>query len=238
MAFDHSSSLSFVEGTFFARLRAAAPDEWATYVDHPFVHAMADGTLDPARFRTFLIQDYLYLLNYARAYALAVYKSESLDEMRECADIVSAILNTEMTMHFSYCDGWGITRAEMEAQPAAPELMAYCGFILDRAQAGDLLDLLVALSACLVGYGEIGLRLTQSKTTVREGNPYYSWMCTYADTGYQDLVRVGLARLDTVAARRGGEARLPELTRLFATTVRMETAFWLAGQPPMVTGTN
>ncbi|MHC0612885.1 thiaminase II [Komagataeibacter oboediens] len=222
-----------IKGTFFARLRNAAPAAWQGYVEHPFVRGMADGTLDPARFRAFLMQDYLYLLNYARAYALAVYKSDSFEEMRESADIVAGILNTEMAMHFSYCEGWGLSRAEMEAHPPAQELRAYAGFILDRAQAGDLLDLLVALSACLVGYGEIGLALANDPATVREGNPYFSWVSVYADEPYQDLMRRGLARLDIVAARRGGVARLPELTRLFTTAVSLETAFWTAGQAEM-----
>ncbi|ATU72800.1 thiaminase II [Komagataeibacter rhaeticus] len=227
------STTDYAKGTFFARLRDAVPEAWQGYIRHPFVRGMADGTLEPARFRAFLMQDYLYLLNYARAYALAVYKSDSFEEMRECADIVAGILNTEMAMHFSYCEGWGLGRKEMEAHPPAQELRAYSGFILDRAQAGDLLDLLVALSACLVGYGEIGLALAADRATLREGNPYFSWFSVYADEPYQALVRTGLARLDIVASRRGGMARLPELTRLFSTAVALETDFWTAGQPGM-----
>ena len=222
-----------IKDTFFFRLRDAVPEAWQGYIHHPFVRGMADGTLEPARFRAFLMQDYLYLLNYARAYALAVYKSDNFEEMQESADIVAGILNTEMAMHFAYCEGWGISRKEMEAHPPAPELRAYAGFILDSAQTGDLLDLLVALCACLVGYGEIGLALAADPATVREGNPYFSWFSVYADEPYQALMRKGLARLDIVASRRGGLARRPELVQLFSTAVALETDFWTAGQAKM-----
>ena len=45
-------------------LYAHAKDLWEEAAEKPFVIAMADGTLDPARFRYYMLQDYLYLLDY------------------------------------------------------------------------------------------------------------------------------------------------------------------------------
>ena len=66
----------------FSRLKAAAADDWASYVDHDFVRQLGDGTLPEAAFRTYLVQDYLFLIQFARAYALATYKSRTLADMK------------------------------------------------------------------------------------------------------------------------------------------------------------
>lgn len=65
----------------FDRLATEAADDWAAYVDHTFVQQMGRGTLPVASFRHYLVQDYLFLIHFARAYALAVYKGQSLDDM-------------------------------------------------------------------------------------------------------------------------------------------------------------
>ena len=71
--------------SFFERLKAEASTEWRAYTEHPFTNGLADGSLAEAAFRHYLVQDYLFLIEFARAYALAVYKSPKLADMREAA---------------------------------------------------------------------------------------------------------------------------------------------------------
>ena len=85
--------------TFFERLKTAASAEWRAYTEHPFTNGLADGSLPEAAFRHYLVQDYLFLIEFARAYALAVYKSPGLADMREAAAGLSAILDVEMNLH-------------------------------------------------------------------------------------------------------------------------------------------
>ena len=74
----------------FGRLRRDAGEDWTRYVDHPFVRALGDGTLPKPAFQHYLKQDYLFLIQFARAYALAGYKSATLAELRAAAASVSA----------------------------------------------------------------------------------------------------------------------------------------------------
>ncbi|MFN3500352.1 MAG: TenA family protein, partial [Pannonibacter indicus] len=94
--------------SFFARLREAAGPDWTAYVEHSFVRQMQDGTLPQAAFRHYLVQDYLFLIQFARAYALAIYKSPTLGDMRHALAGVKAILDMEMDLHVELCVGWGL----------------------------------------------------------------------------------------------------------------------------------
>ena len=215
-----------LEDGLFGRLRRGAAAEWAGYVEHPFVRGLRDGSLPAERFRHFLVQDYLYLLHYARASALAITKSDTLAEMRAAAQTVSGLLVGEMSLHVEYCRGWGLDEDALQAEPASVETLAYAGFVLDRAQSGDLLDLVSVLSACLVGYAEVGARLACHPDTRRNGNPYLSWIESYSGPAYRALAQDGIARLNALGETRGGDKRFPMLLRDFRTAVRLETAFW------------
>ena len=206
-------------------LRAAAHDEWTAFTRHPFVLGLGDGTLPQPAFRRYLTQDYLFLIQFARAYALAGYKAQSLADLRAASDGCSAILG-ELPLHVSFCAGWGLDEGAMTAEPEAIETVAYTRFVLDCGAARDLLDLYAALAPCVLGYAEIGPELAAQPVP---GNPYAAWIATYAGPDYQaaaDATRDTLARLWT---ERGGDARAATLQATFDMAVRLETAFWSMG---------
>lgn len=89
------------------RLSAGTADDWRHYIEHAFVRQMGDGTLPQAAFRHYLVQDYLFLIHFARAYALAIYKGTNLDEMRAAFEGLKAILDVEMDLHVGLCTEWG-----------------------------------------------------------------------------------------------------------------------------------
>jgi thiaminase/transcriptional activator TenA len=223
--------------SLFARLKAACAEDWAAYVGHPFVRQLADGSLPEACFRHYLAQDYLFLIHFSRAYALAVFKSEHLDDMRQAAATLDALLNSEMSLHVAYCARWGLGETEMAAVPEAEQNMAYTRFVLERGLSGDLLDLLVALAPCVVGYGEIGARLLGDRATRLEGNPYKEWIEMYGGAEYQQVAAGAVEQLDRVARRRIGEdpagsGRWASLETTFRSATRLEIGFWDMGLSP------
>lgn len=217
-------------GSFCGRLIAACPEAWDAYTRHAFVAGMADASLPEPAFRHYLAQDYLFLIHFARAYALAVYKADRLDDMRSASATVSALVDTEMKLHVQYCAGWGMTEAEMAAVPEDPACVAYTRFVLDRGHAGDLLDLYAALAPCVLGYGVIGARLAADPATRRgPENPYDAWISMYSGTDYAEVVQATVAQIDRLAARRGGEARFADLAATFRLATELEVGFWQMG---------
>lgn len=129
-------------------------------------------------------------------------------------------------MHVAFSAQWGIDLAELESTPESPACTAYGAYVMDigirgasnpsfflsrcpHMRQGDAASLLMALAACLLGYGEVGLWLMreakQPQSWVRiEDNPYRKWMEDYAGEHYQAAVKVGIGascRYATVSGR-------------------------------------
>lgn len=213
----------------FDRLKAACADDWAAYVDHAFVRGMADGSLDAVAFRHYLLQDYVFLIQFARAYALAAYKADTLADLRAAAAVLTGILDVEMELHVKFCADWGLTRDDMERTEEATANMAYTRFVLEAGHAGDLLDLHTALSPCVIGYGEIGRRLADDPATKRDGNPYWPWISMYSGAEYQEVAEAARGQLDRLAAQALTAARFEKLAALFRKATRLEAGFWQMG---------
>ena len=54
---------------------------WHDYTHHEFVEKLAKRTLPLDIFKNYLVQDYLYLVHFARTNALAAYKSTTMDKI-------------------------------------------------------------------------------------------------------------------------------------------------------------
>jgi thiaminase/transcriptional activator TenA len=220
-------------GRAFDLMREAAGRDWEAYVAHRFVEGLGDGKLPRAAFLHYLRQDYVFLVHFSRAWALAVVKAGDLDEMRQCAATVHALLAEEMSLHVALCAEAGIPETELLATEERAENAAYTRFVMDAGFSGDFLALLAALAPCVLGYGEIGARLMVE----RSSEDYADWIAAYGGEDYQALCRsVGLL-LDTALERRYGPgyADLPvwrDLCRTFAQATRLEVGFWQMGLAP------
>ena len=214
---------------FFRKLKQSSGEEWTAYTEHQFTEGLADGSLPQAAFKEYLVQDYLFLIEFARAYAVAVYKSPTLADMRQAAGGISAILNSEMGLHVKLCAEWGLTPQQLEGTPAAAETLAYTRYVLDAGMRGDLLALKVALSPCVIGYAEIANRLATYPGALADRNPYSVWISEYASQAYQDVATTAKDHLNDLAARYLTKEREDELISIFREATRLEAEFWEMG---------
>ncbi len=212
--------------SLFDQLKRACADEWRAYCHHDFVEEIGAGTLPIASFRYYLEQDYVFLIHFSRAWALAVYKSDGVADMQWATEILHATLNTEMKLHVEFSEKFGVSQQDLERTVEAQANLAYTRFVLDRAMAGDVLDLYVALMPCVVGYAEIGNRLALDHGPERPRNPYREWIEMYAAEDYQRLAIKSIALLERISRERGGMARLDSLKATFRSATLLEENFW------------
>ena len=213
----------------FEDLKKSCQNEWQAYIEHGFVEQLGNATLAPEAFQHYLKQDYLFLIQFARAFALAAYKSPTLSDLRQAKEGLQAIVDVELDLHVSYCKEWGISEQELADLPEARATLAYTRYVLDTGNRGDLLDLHVALSPCMVGYGEIANWLNSRAETIRgENNPYDAWIAMYESEEFQDAMQAEISWLNQRLAEVS-PARFKELTRIFSDATRLEIDFWEMG---------
>ncbi|KQT69656.1 MULTISPECIES: thiaminase II [unclassified Aureimonas] len=206
-------------------LKEAAGASWTAYIRHDYLRRLAENRLPAEAFRHYLVQDYLFLIQFARAQALAIYKSRTIAEMRHAQGSLAAILDVELGLHVRICAGWGLSPADLERAPEHAATVAYTRFVLDAGMSGDLLDLRVALAPCVVGYAEIAKELEDEVRAI-DGHPQGPWVEEYAGAAYQDVAETARLELDRLGEGVVPPRRLAHLERIFTTACDLESAFW------------
>ena len=203
--------------------RQAAHAIWEANYAHPFVQGIGGGTLSEKRYRFYLAQDYVYLIDFSRFFAVAAAKAPSLAPMERFAKLLDETLHFEMDLHRTLCAEFGITRQELERTRPSPTCLAYTSYLLRVAYEGEAATLLAALLPCSWGYGEIGLRL-KSKGLPPVAH-YAKWIETYASAEYQEIVEWLRTLFDEALGDLGGMQRI-RLQEIFDTSSRWEYLFW------------
>ncbi|EGD95146.1 phosphomethylpyrimidine kinase [Trichophyton tonsurans CBS 112818] len=185
-------SLPYAPGHFIDYIleRPDVQPLWKAFTEHGFVQKLSIGALPVENFKWYLVQDYLYLVNFARSNALAAYKSHTIDNIAMSAQIVLHIQH-EMKLHLDYCASFGLSKEDIESSKESLTCTAYSRYILDIGQSGDWLALQFALAPCLLGYGAIAQRLFHAEESVREGNNYWKWIENYVADDYSAAVKLG-----------------------------------------------
>ena len=209
------------DGSYSDELRSLAGGIWEAQHAHPFVQGIGDGTLEAERFRHFVRQDYVYLIEYARLLALACARAPRLAWMRRFAELAGSTLGSEMEMHREFAATWGIGAEELEYERATPTTRAYTEFLLRTAALGDFAELVSALLPCMWGYAEVGRALVPRA----EANPYAAWIEMYASPEFAAQADWCRALTDELAAGLDGSGR-GRMLEAFLQSSRHELAFW------------
>lgn len=206
------------------RLHDAAAPVWEACLRHPFVTGIGDGTLDMEKFRYFMLQDYLYLFDYARVFALGVVKARDPELMRVFAANVDAILGGEMKIHRAYMKRLDITEEQVFSVKPALANLSYTNYMLSVAQTGGPMEIVASILACSWSYAEIGQALAAIPGAAE--HPFYGeWIRGYASEEYAATNQALIELMDSLAAD-AGEEQLAYLTDVFVNCSRYELGFW------------
>ncbi len=206
------------------RLRRAAQPVWDACFSHPFVRGIGDGTLPIEKFRYFMLQDYLYLFDYARVFALGVVKAQDPKLMRVFAENVAVILNGEISIHRAYMARLGITEEQVFAVKPALDNLSYTNYMLSAAHSGGPAEITASILACSWSYAEIGQMLAAVPGAA--DHPFFGeWIAGYASEDYA-ANNQGLIELMDGLANDVPDKQFARLTDIFVNCSRFELAFW------------
>jgi thiaminase/transcriptional activator TenA len=211
--------------SFAKSLREKALDVWEAGYNHPFVQEIGAGTLDKESFKFYLLQDYLYLIQYAKVFALGALKSDTIETMRKFSTSQYFTINGELGLHEEYMEKFGITPEEV--QNVRPSLFnsAYTANMLAQGQTGGLAELIATVFPCAWTYAEYGQRLKADNADKLEDNYYKSWIEMYASEEFEESFQWFYETLDRLVENMSLEQKA-RIEQIFIQSVEFEYLFW------------
>ncbi len=205
-------------------MRRECSDIWDTEHNHPLVTGIGDGSLSLDRFRYYMRQDYIYLIDFCRVIALAVAKTSDVEDMGWFAKLLDETLNTEMSLHVSFCKDFGISEEELLATQPSPTTQAYTRHLLQTAFRGGIGEISSSILPCMWGYSEIG-RMLYDRGVPEDAPLYVRWIEMYSSQEFAELAGWLRSYIDRTAAGCG-EAEKGRMRDVFAVSSRYEYMFW------------
>jgi thiaminase (transcriptional activator TenA) len=204
------------------RLWSSIAGLYGQIIAHPFLAGLADGSLDQERFRFYVVQDALFLRDYARALSVCGARAPTEDDVAMFNQHAAEAIAVERQLHASFLADFGLTPAEVESTPMAPTNQAYTSYLLASVYAGSFAEALAAVLPCYWIYAEVGGHLLE------RGSPdplYRRWIDTYGGEEFAAVVQAVRDLTDRVGAGLG-DAELARVHQRFITTSRYEWMFW------------
>lgn len=211
--------------SFSRGLKDQASKSWEAGYQHPFVQEIGKGTLAKEKFSFYLLQDYLYLLQYAKVFALATVKADNEAMMTRLTNLQHSILAEEMNIHREYMADFGITPDQVAAVKPSLFNRTYTANMLAVGQTGDLAEILAAVFPCAWTYHDYAKRLQAEYAGQLAGNYYRSWIEAYAGDTFVDSFEWFYDAIDELVAHKT-DAQRQRVVDIFVSSVEFEYMFW------------
>lgn len=205
-------------------LLAATQEIWESYNQHPFVLGIQNGTLDKEKFRYYIIQDYLYLEDYAKTFAVGVAKAKSLKIANLFAKYIS-VMNGELNVHSGYLARLGVTQEEVDSTPRSLDNLSYTSYMLRVAYEEGEAEILAAILSCAYSYEIIAKNIVKNNPNSINNEFYGDWIKGYISDGYAKENVILLEELDCLTETYT-EKQIQHIIDIFAACSRYELAFW------------
>lgn len=206
------------------RLLAATKEIWESYNTHPFVMGIQNGTLEKEKFRYYIMQDFLYLKDYAKTFAVGVAKAKSVEMANLFAKYIS-VMNGELDVHSGYMGMFQVTQEEIDGMEPSLDNLSYTSYMLRVAYEEGEAEILAAILSCAYSYEVIAKKIVENKPDSIHDCFYGDWIKGYASEEY---AADNVVLLDTLNAltQHYTEAQIGHLIDIFVTCSRYEWAFW------------
>jgi len=214
-----------VTDSLTAELWSGITDIYGAILAHPFIEGLTNGTLRPDAFAFYVVQDALYLRQYAAALAAVASRAPEPAAAAMFARHSAEAVATELELHASLLPELGISPEALAAAEPAPVNLAYTSYLLAAIRGGSYAEGVGAVLPCYWIYWEVGKHL------IRRGSPdprYQRWIDTYGGEEFGTVVRDVLAEADAIGPFLSPSERA-RVRRHFHATSRYEWMFWDMG---------
>lgn len=212
------------EPAFIKKVIDESMDVWRACLTHPFLQELADGSLPMEKFQRYIIQDSLYLMEYAKVFAIGILKAKTLAEIQTYYSLLQFVNESEDATRLAYLRQWGITQPEVEATPVLPENAAYTTFMKEAAQEGGMPEIMMAVLPCMFSYYWLAKQLTGDHPKALDG-PFAPFWRDYSSDSYYEACR-RWAEITEEACHGLSAAEQKRLSGIFRESSMHELHFW------------
>ena len=207
------------------RMLRESENIWQRYLNHPFILGVANGDLPVEKFRFYLLQDYLYLYDYAKVFAHTLTKTDNKEIMSLCSSSINNILNGEMKIHKGYMSRMGISKEEVEKVKVSLTNLSYTSYMLNVAEHGDETAGLAAILSCAISYEFIGKWIKENYPKSVNHEFYGEWIRGYSGEEYANANRK-IEKLMNRLCENINENQTQKLIDIFVICSEYEYKFW------------
>lgn len=200
-------------------------DLWDQAAEKPFVVEMAKGTLGERRYRFYMIQDYLYLLDYIQILECMQAYTDDPALRRFIGLTIEETRGETLRIHVPNMRRLGITDEDVARCPKAPVIVEYVAYMLGRLREDGVLAGLTALLQCSWAYAYIAQRVVEAHGSELPSSPYEAWFDGYTCAEYLAANQQWIDILDEKAASVQGD-EVQKLCEIFRTCAMYENRLW------------
>lgn len=207
------------------KMTNAIADIWAKYNMHPFVKGIEDGTLDREKFRYYIIQDYLYLIEYTKVFGIGIAKAKSIETTKLFASYVHLLTDGEMDIHRGYMGRFGVIEKELKDAPRALDNLSYTSYMLRIAYEEGEAEVLAAILSCAYSYEIIARNIIKNNPNSVNHEFYGDWIKGYASDEYSKE-NVNLFKMLEKLTEHYTDEQKQHIVDIYVACSRYELAFW------------
>ena len=197
-------------------------DLYQKTLQHPFNQELAQGTLNPAAFSHYVIQDAHYLLAYGRALAICAAKAFEAEDVIQFSEGAKIAIIVERSLHDGFMKDLGISKQQFENTPLTLACHHYTSFLTAAAWSESYPVVLASLLPCFWIYAEVGKNIVSHSIA---NNPYQAWIDTYSGEEFHTAVKNVITTIDKVATRCD-EDTLTKMHQAYTRGAQLEWLFW------------
>ena len=198
---------------------------WEKYLEHPFVKEIGEGTLEKEKFKNYLVQDYLYLKEYAKVFAMGLVKAESLSDMNLYYGSIKGILEDETEVHTNYLKYFGIDQDKVFDNRKEMTTESYTSYMLGIGLKGDLKEIAMTILPCAWSYQFIGRSLYEKHKDTLDNNFYKPWIEEYSSVEFEEGSEVWKNHINDLC-KDISEKEAEYLRDIFMKSSLYEMDFW------------
>lgn len=204
---------------------------WKQCLESEFLQKLETGMLPEECFQGYIVEDSLYLREYAKVFAWGILHAKDMEEIRTYYSLLSFVNESEDSTRRYYLHRYQLEDEAVQKLPLRPQNQAYVDVMLHAAKnAEGVGECMMAALPCMLSYGWIFKEMLGRSPAVLD-TVYGPFVKDYAGERYEKLCQSWIDYADKTCADLSPKQQ-EKCMNIFRACSQCELHFWeMSGVP-------